>query len=578
MTETLISPGVLATETDKSFIKRGPISVGAAIVGPTAKGPVNLPTLITSYSEYEAVFGSSVMHGSQTYTYLTAISANNYFQQGGNTLLVTRAAPDLLAFTSASAPVLTNTEDLIAFEIHTISQGEVMNSGNDIDVNGYLEDGTKDNIRWEITYIDEMSGNFNLVVRRGDDSTKNKVILEQWKNLSLDPDASNFIERVIGNTSFEIIDGEVTPMGDYSNNSNFIIIKNTTPILNLPKLIEESIQNGSSVFSQYLPVVSEGGFEGGTGKLFDGTNGPNFYDKIDNKDTQGLKVTTGGIVTAYNKAFEVLMSKESYQFNVISAPGLNQKDHSNAIKKLVSIADSRQDCIAVIDLVGFNETNISTVVLEARGSEDSSYVSTYWPWLQTMAGGKTVWIPASTMIPGVYAFTDRSFEPWFAPAGMTRGGLGRVIQPAKKLTTKDRNDLYQYNVNPISYSPQRGVTVFGQKTMQKRQSALDRINVRRLLIEVKGYISQLADTLVFEQNTMATRNSFLAQANPYFETIQQRQGLYAFKVIMDESNNDAASIDRNELRGQILLQPTKTIEYVLLDFTVTPTGVDFSQY
>jgi uncharacterized protein len=166
------------------------------------------------------------------------------------------------------------------------------------------------------------------------------------------------------------------------------------------------------------------------------------------------------------------------------------------------------------------------------------------------------------MIPGVYANNDRIAEAWFAPAGINRGGLGQVIQAERKLINSDRDTLYQGKVNPIATFPNTGVVVFGQKTLQKQASALDRINVRRLLIELKGYISQVADNLVFEQNTTATRNQFLAQVNPYLESVQQRQGLYAFRVVMDDSNNTPDVVDRNELRGAIYLQPTKTAEFI----------------
>ena len=179
------------------------------------------------------------------------------------------------------------------------------------------------------------------------------------------------------------------------------------------------------------------------------------------------------------------------------------------------------------------------------------------------------------MIPGVLAFTDRSSDAWFAPAGLTRGALGNVIRAERKLPTSTRDTLYEANINPIATFPQSGVVVFGQKTLQKRATALDRVNVRRLLITLKSYITQIADQLVFEQNTIATRNSFLTQVNPYLETVQQRQGLYAFRVIMDESNNGADVVDRNELVGQIFLQPTKTAEFIILDFNVLPTGATF---
>ena len=147
--------------------------------------------------------------------------------------------------------------------------------------------------------------------------------------------------------------------------------------------------------------------------------------------------------------------------------------------------------------------------------------------------GQTVWAPASTYIPGVYAFTDASSDPWFAPAGLVRGALGNVVRAERKLTSGNRDTLYEANVNPIATFPGSGVVVFGQKTLQKRASALDRVNVRRLLIALKIYIVQVSDNLVFEQNTIHTRNNFLAQVNPYLESVQQRQGLYAFKVVMD---------------------------------------------
>jgi phage tail sheath protein FI len=176
---------------------------------------------------------------------------------------------------------------------------------------------------------------------------------------------------------------------------------------------------------------------------------------------------------------------------------------------------------------------------------------------------------------GVYAFNDSVSAEWFAPAGLNRGGLGGVIQAERKLSPTNRDNLYAAKVNPIATFPNVGVTAFGQKTLQQKSSALDRINVRRLLIALKRYIGDIAKTLVFEQNTTITRNRFLSQATPYLESVQQRQGLYAFKVVMDDTNNTPDVIDRNQLVGQIYLQPTRTAEFILLDFNILPTGVEF---
>jgi phage tail sheath protein FI len=176
---------------------------------------------------------------------------------------------------------------------------------------------------------------------------------------------------------------------------------------------------------------------------------------------------------------------------------------------------------------------------------------------------------------GVLAFNDQVGAEWFAPAGLNRGGVPSVLRAERKLSQADRDKLYSANVNPLATFPGEGVVVFGQKTLQRRQTSLDRVNVRRLLIALKGFIGQVGNNLVFEQNTNATRNRFLAQVNPYLESVVQRQGLYAYKVVMDDTNNTPDVIDRNQLVGQIYIQPTKTAEFIILNFNVLPTGATF---
>jgi phage tail sheath protein FI len=262
---------------------------------------------------------------------------------------------------------------------------------------------------------------------------------------------------------------------------------------------------------------------------------------------------------------------------MLLTPGLIDAfpSHSSKISTIISNTQERGDNIFILDLVKYADTENATVTQAL--SRDTSYAASYWPWCQILdpATGKRIWVPASTMIAGVYAFNDRVSEPWFAPAGINRGGLSTVIRVEQKLNQTTRDSLYQNKVNPIATFPGQGIVVYGQKTLQLKASALDRVNVRRLLISLKSYISQVANALVFEQNTPATRNSFLAQVNPYLTSVQQRQGLYAFKVVMDDSNNSPDVIDRNQLIGQIYLQPTKTAEFIYLTFNITPTGATF---
>ena len=271
----------------------------------------------------------------------------------------------------------------------------------------------------------------------------------------------------------------------------------------------------------------------------------------------------------------LLSNKNDYQFNVLSTPGLYNSDYTSTISTIITNTTNRGDNLYVVDLTGYSGA-VTDAVTQAQ-SRDTSYAATYFPWvrIQDPGTGKQVNIPASTLIPGVYAYNDKVAAPWFAPAGINRGGLSTVLTPKLKLSQADKDTLYSNNINPIAIFPKTGVSVFGQKTLQKGASSLDRINVRRLLIELKAYISQIADTLVFEQNTITTRNNFLSRVTPYLSLIQQKQGLYAFKVIMDDSNNTPDVIDRNQLVGQIYIQPARTAEFIALDFILQPTGAQF---
>ena len=569
MAEVLLSPGVLARENDQSFLTTQPVQAGAAILGPTVKGPVGIPTIVTTYSDYQNVFGTRIASGSAEYTYLTSISAYNYFQQGGDSLLVTRIVTG--SYISATSSIVTNGDSTNSFTLETLSEGADQNSTSTLGAQGQLALGTADNVRWEITGVNSGSGTFALLVRQGNDITTNKSVLETWPNLSLDPNSDNYIEKVIGNAKQTVAtDGNesyIQYSGDFANASRYVRVKSVnTKTLNF----FDNAGNAKPAFTGSIPVVGSGTFGNATGAPFP-ARAANFYDKINDADSQGL---TG---PNYTVSVRLLSNQDLYQYNLIAAPGLT-RGMSSAVTTLTSLVDNAQtrgDNLAIIDLVNYG-SNIIPVTTAAK-AVDSSYASTYWPWLQTIDPdlGSQVWVPASTMMPGVFAFNDTAGETWFAPAGLSRGGLTTVIRAERNLTNGNRNTLYESNINPIATFPNTGVVVFGQKTLQKRASALDRVNVRRLLISLKNFISQIADNLVFEQNTIATRNNFLSQVNPYLASVQQRQGLYAFKVVMDDSNNTPDVIDRNQLVGQIYIQPTKTAEFIYLDFNVLPTGATF---
>ena len=767
MAETLISPGVLARENDQSQVTSQPVQAGAAIVGPTVLGKVGIPKLVTSYSEYLANFGSTFQSGSDEYTYFTSISAYNYFNNGGTSLIVNRVASgswapavsttvfsevesgipeagrDMISSytaggtdgtagtytgevttvspaggsgltvdvtTSASPGKLVTTADELlasitvnptdcvnatytnvsltggtgtgavatvvcsgntitgitvttqgsgyvvadsltiaaealgtgssaativlvagdilveptaivvnaqgsgyavgdvvsvaaaligsptadltftlvdadivdtnAFTLETLTDGAIMNSVGPTGSNGTLDSGSQNNIRWEIQAPNTSSGVFSLIIRQGNDTAKAKSILEIFPNVSLDPKQSNYISRIVGDQTKTLrgastVDPYCQVTGSYPNASRYVRVKEVA--LKTPDYFDN---NGSakSEFTASIPRAQSGSFQSGTGDLVGGRAGINYYDQVNNTDSQGMGATEmGSGVGLYTTAFNLLANRDDYRYNIITAPGLlyTNANHATPLNTMISNTQGRGDAIAIMDLENYGST--ITAATGTAASVDNSYVASYWPWLQIADpdSRQLVWVCPSSMIPGVYAFNDKSAEAWFAPAGINRGGLSTVVQAERKLTQTNRDDLYTGKVNPIATFPGRGVVVFGQKTLQASASALDRVNVRRLLIELKSYISQIADNLVFEQNTAATRNNFLGQVNPYLESVQQRQGLYAFKVVMDASNNGPDVVDRNQMVGAIYLQPTKTAEFIYLDFNILPTGATF---
>ena len=567
MAETLISPGTLARENDQSQITSQPVQVGAAIVGPTVKGRKNIPTLVTSYSEYAATFGTTFDSGSDQYTFLTSISAYNYFKNGGDSLLVTRVASG--SFSSATSTNISGSgTTTTAFTLETLGEGVILNCSLSESSGGALISGSADNFRWEITNPSTSSGTFSLIIRRGNDKTKTKSVLETFNNVSLDPKSSNYIARIVGDQKVNLMgsgtDLYLQSTGSYPNASRFVRVS----AVNAPT--PDFFDNAGVAKNDYtssIPVAASGSFTGAEGSILTGTG--KYYDNISSTDTQGL------IAGNYTDAFNLLANKDDFQYKIISAPGLYHSDYSTALNTLITTVENRGDAIIVMDLEAYSSTK--TAAVSTASDIDSSYVAAYWPWLQVKDPdtGQNVWVPASTLIPGMYASSDKKAEPWFAPAGMNRGRLTNIVQAERKLSNSDRDTLYAGKVNPIGTFPGKGVVVFGNKTLQSQASALDRVNVRRLLIELKGWISQVANTLVFEQNTAATRNTFLSQVNPYLESIQQRQGLYAFKVVMDDTNNTPDVIDRNELKGAIYIQPAKTAEFIYLDFNILPTGAEF---
>ena len=295
-------------------------------------------------------------------------------------------------------------------------------------------------------------------------------------------------------------------------------------------------------------------------------------------NTQGFDCssTSAGGYVGYAKALNAVSNPDEWDINMLVTPGIIRTLHPAVVTKAIDVVEARQDAFYIADFAEAG-SSISDITTQAT-SVDSNYAATYYPWVKTIdtTTNKLISVPPSVLLPAVYAANDSIAAEWFAPAGLNRGGIVGAVSVLNRLTHSERDTLYENKVNPIAAFPGQGIVAFGQKTLQDKASALDRINVRRLLITVKKFIASTSRYLVFEQNTATTRGRFINTVQPYLEGIQQRQGLYAFKVVMDETNNTPDVVDRNILAGQIFLQPAKTAEFIVIDFNILPTGASFS--
>lgn len=599
MAERIVSPGVFTREVDLSFLPRAIQAIGSAVVGPTVKGPALVPTPISSYADYLRLYGDVFSSGSgateKQYKYLTSYAVQEYLRFGEVCTVVrilagAYRAPESYVISSDGNRDLTGSATGAAFRLFALSEGALLNSGRQVastygtgskadeGTNGKLLSGSRYNFRWEVRSVNNNRGTFSLLIRRGDDITTRRVVLEQFNNLSLDPNETNYIGNVIGDQTLTLrYDGAGLPFlqlsGSSPNRSRYVrveVLKSTLNYLDSNGNIRDGALSGS------LPLASSGTFSFGN----DGTvvHPRAMFDTITNTNTQGFNLTSGQAGrTAYEDAIDLLSNQDEYDINMLIMPGVIDgfTAHAQVNTKAISMIEDRGDVFYVLDPTQFGAS--VTQAVQAAEGRNTSYAAMYYPWCQIPDPnlGRNVWVPPSTVMPGVIAFNDRIAAPWFAPAGLNRGGLDLVLQAERKLPLADRDTLYESNVNPIATFPNQGVVVWGQKTLQKKASALDRVNVRRLLIAAKKYVASTSKYLVFEQNTSQTRARFLQITEPWFEDARRRQGVYAFKIVMDESNNTPDVIDRNEMRGLIYLQPTKTAEFLIIDFEIFPTGARF---
>ena len=592
---------------------------------------------VTDINDIEAVFGTSPFGSKEAYSYgffkntsINFVSATSASVTVLGNQLFTFDAQEALTPTIKSQTISGDRYDLFQFE--TIGAGNVANTkikigitnikaagsvnGTDygtftVVVRDFADTNKKKNVLETYSnvnldpnspnYISRVIGDRKLSINSegkisesGDWVNNSKYIRIQYLNTSapvqavpfghakysLPVSASAAIGALIPSVTF--ITASATQYGgiDLDNNTDNAIYLKPIPtgagvgsnsVFGLDAANGGTLSVGSSL-AQFVVAFQEG---------FDGKSPATpIYKGSDilSGNSQGFDLTTSlssGSV-AYAKHIAALSNADEFDINMVVTPGVIRRLHTSVVTSVLDMVEERNDCFYIMDSTAVNDA-VSLVTTQA-GDVDSNMAATYYPWIKTIDvnTNKLISVPPSVLLPGVFAANDRVAAEWFAPAGLNRGGLIGAVSVLNRLTQSEKDTLYEAKVNPIVQFPGQGIVVFGQKTLQDKPSALDRINVRRLLLTVRKYIASTSRYLVFEQNTSTTRNRFLNIVNPYLESIQQRQGLYAFRVVMDDTNNTPDVIDRNIMKGAIYLQPTKTAEFIQIDFNILPTGAAFN--
>lgn len=276
---------------------------------------------------------------------------------------------------------------------------------------------------------------------------------------------------------------------------------------------------------------------------------------------------------AYLAGIEEYANPEAVDINVFATPGINWYDHSSLVEQAIDMTETdRADSLYVIASPNYDTADEVTDAMDTIGL-DTNYSSTYWPWIQVRDNDNStqLYIPPTGEVVRNIALTDNVSYPWFAVAGYSRG-LVNAVKALKKLTLDERDELYKMRINPIATFSDTGPIIWGNKTLQVKESALDRINVRRLLLRTRKLVSAVAVRLLFEQNDEEVRNEFTRLVNPILEAIKKERGLYDFRLTV---SNDPEDIDQNTLRGKIYIKPTRSLEYIDVEFIITPTGASF---
>lgn len=620
-----LSPGVNVSEVDLTTVVPAVASSAGAVAGAFRWGPLNERVLISTEDKLASTFGKP-----NTDTAVSFFTAANFLQYG-NTLRVVRVADESVA---ANATNETGGGDLIANEdaynsmAGTIPTGrkwaakypgvlgnaltvgmcasshayasqhnDIITSGTTLEFNGI--NTVADHLAVGDKIIGSVSGEVRYVVAidtGADTATLNEAFTSdiatggarvEWAyadQFDGAPGTSEFVAGVGGsNDEMHIIVVDAT--GAITGSAGTVLEKfafvskagNAKSDTGATNYYKEVI-NRSSKYLWWIAHDTNNSNWGldAAGQNFQATAENNAIAYTFNGGADGAAISDADKIRGY----ELFKNGDIVDVSLL----LGADASVTVAKKLVEIAEFRKDCVAfftppMADVVnnGGNEVDDAIAYRNSIGSSSYAFLDSAWKYMYDKYNDKYRWVPMNGDTAGLCVRTDNTRDPWFSPAGLNRGGILNIIKPSWNPDKTDRDALYKNNINPIVAFPGDGTVLYGDKTLQAKPSAFDRINVRRLFIVLEKAIATAAKYSLFEFNDEFTRNQFVALVEPFLRDVQGRRGIYDFKVVCDDTNNTGEVIDRNEFVGDIYVKPAKSINFIQLNFVAVRTGVDFSE-
>lgn len=618
-----LSPGVNVSEIDLTTVVPAVASTAGAVAGAFRWGPLNERVLISSEDELAKTFGKP-----NTDTAVSFFTAGNFLQYG-NTLRVVRVADESTALNatneSGGGELIANQEayESMAGTIpagrfwaakypgvlgnalvvgmcpsahaYSSQHNDVQTVGTTLTFNGvnviadHMAVGDKIIAGGETRYIvdiDTVANEATINAAFSADITSGGAVVEWAYADQFDgaPGTSDYVANAGGSNDemhVIIIDGT----GALTGTVGTVLEKYAF----VSKAGNSKSSTGASNY--YADVINQGSkyvwfieHDTNNSNWGDDSAGTNFNATADNTSAYYTfnGGNDGGAISDADKirGYELFKNGDIVDVSLLLGADANQ----TVALKLIEIAEYRKDCVAFLspemaDCVnnGGNEVEDVTAFRNTLGSSSYAFLDSSWKYMYDKYNDKYRWVPLNGDTAGLCVRTDQQRDPWFSPAGLNRGQILNIVKPSWNPDKTDRDALYKNNVNPIVAFPGDGTVLFGDKTLQAKPSAFDRINVRRLFIVLEKAIATAAKYSLFEFNDEFTRNSFVSLVAPFLRDVQGRRGIYDFRVVCDETNNTGEVIDRNEFVGDIYVKPARSINFIQLNFVAVRTGVDFSE-